>query len=143
MPLIGPLTADVTDTAAGTNTTTGLSFPTAIGRYYSFWFWIGFTISDIADGAQFIVDTPTVTTLHLKHNLPTSTSSDTILHAATDSAEVSATSAAVTTGNFHLIQGFGVFSVAGAVEVFVDSEATADVVVKKGSHGWYRDLGAL
>lgn len=143
MPVMPAITADVTDSAAGTNTDTGVAFPMAAGRMYWFRALMIYTISDIADGAQFICDTPASPTFFaVRYQIPTSTTTDTLLYSATDSAEASVTSSAVAAGQFAVIEGVCKPSVAGEIRIYTDSEATADVVIKAGSFIEYRDLTA-
>lgn len=141
MPVMPAILSDVTDSAAGTNTDTGMAFPVASGRTYWFEFRVLITISDITDGTQFILDVPaTPTLLAVKQTIPTSTTSDTILYTATDSAEGSVTSSAVAAGQFAEVRGFVKPSAAGEVRLYVDSEGAADMIVKAGSFVEYRDL---
>ncbi len=143
MPFMPAITTDVTDSAAGTNTATGCSFPVASGRMYWFHFRVPYTITDIADGSQWILDVPgSPTFLAVKQIIPTSTTTDTILYTATDSAEGSVTSSAVAAGQFVEVKGFCRPSAAGEVSLLTDSEGTADVVVKAGAFVEYRDLAA-
>lgn len=148
MPPMPPITADVVDSTATSNTDiTGLAFPVTSGRMYWFKAAIPYTAAATTTGAEFGVDTPASPTfLSVRTEIAAATgpsaTAQQVQNTATDDGGSPASDSATTAGNLAIVEGFVRPSASGSVQFRMDTEVgSSAITVKAGAFVEYRDLG--
>lgn len=147
MPYMPPITADFVSnaTTASNESVPGMSFPVSAARMYWFRMHVPMTVAATTTGVELAVDVPaTPTFIAVNASVPSiaAVGTDNVqTGTVTDDSGPIATDTAVAAGTYGWVEGFCKPSVAGEIQLRIDTDAAAAVTVKAGAFVEFRDLG--
>lgn len=149
MPYIDRLVSDVIDSTSATLTDTGLVIPLAAGHLVRFEFYVLYKTDATTTGIAFALDTPgSDTWFEASARVPLSTavgaSNYEVDATVTDAEQMTFSASPSVSGSQALIVGSIQPSLPGQIKLQFNTEVNGSLAtVKKGSYGYFKDLGLL